>query len=247
MLKGSCKQTLNNESLPLQEGDLCFIPPYQEHTLEIFDDSLAINILIQKESFEEILLPTLRSNTILSDFFLSHLYSKNPMQRLVFMTGNDEAVRDDILEIYMETLCDDEYTQAIICHMIPIFFTRLLRRHGKHINTTTKEKQGNRQAIEIIRYIYNNYKTISLTQLAEYFHYSETHISRLIKDESGYNYKDFVRTIRLNQCKSLLLASPASIARIAEMVGYETPESLIRAFEKAFQMTPTQYRRIHAK
>lgn len=247
MLKGSCKQTLNNESLPLQEGDLCFIPPYQEHTLEIFDDSLAINILIQKENFEEILLPTLRSNTTLSDFFMSHLYSKNPMQRLVFMTGNDEAVRDDILEIYMETFSDDEYTQAIICHMLPIFFTHILRRHGRHINITNKEHRGNKQAIEIIRYIYNNYKIISLTQLAEHFHYSETHISRLIKNESGYNYKDFVRTVRLNQCKSLLLASSASIARIAEMVGYETPESLIRAFEKAFQMTPTQYRRIHAK
>lgn len=130
-----------------------------------------------------------------------------------------------------------------------IFFSRIQPQGGypKHINITNKENQGNRQAIEIIRYIYNNHKTISLTQLAEYFHYSETHISRLIKNESGYNYNDFVRTIRLNQCKSLLLASPASIACIAEMVGYETPESLIRAFEKAFQMTPTQYRRIHAK
>lgn len=247
MLKGSCQQTLQNESLPLHEGDLCFIPPYQEHTLEIFDDSIAINLMIQKESFAQILLPVLKHQTILSDFFISHLYSRYPMQRLVFMTAQDQDIKNNILDIYIEHSYNDSYTQSIISHMVQILFINLLRHHSNHINTISPQKHIHQQTIDMIRYIYNNYQNISLEALATQFHYSTAHISRLIKEESGYHYKDFVRNIRLEQCKEMLLASPASIAAIAEMVGYENPESLIRAFEKQFHITPTQYRNLHTK
>ena len=47
MLSGSCKQTPDKEDLPLHAGDICFIASKRKYTLEIFNDSIAINLMLR--------------------------------------------------------------------------------------------------------------------------------------------------------------------------------------------------------
>ena len=47
----------------------------------------------------------------------------------------------------------------------------------------------------------------------------------------------------MNHATALLKNTNRSIVEIGEDVGYENPESFIRAFKKMYEMTPSAYRR----
>lgn len=73
--------------------------------------------------------------------------------------------------------------------------------------------------------------------------YSVPHCSKLIREETGVGFVNFVRRIRMNHAAALLLNTRTSVADVAYMVGYENPESFIRVFQKVYAMSPTAYRK----
>lgn len=80
VMSGQCRQTISDKAMTLHEGDLCFIAPYTLHTLEVFDDSIIINIYIRVSTFDDIFFNLLRSKNILSLFFMNSLYATHHMQ-----------------------------------------------------------------------------------------------------------------------------------------------------------------------
>ena len=85
--------------------------------------------------------------------------------------------------------------------------------------------------------------TLNRENVASQFNYSVPHCSKLIRDETGVGFVAFVRRIKMNHAVALLLNTRTSVADIANMVGYENPESFIRVFQKVYQMSPTAYRK----
>ncbi len=245
MLRGTCKQTLGGENLPLRSGDLCFIPPFTKHTLEIFDDSVAINITIRKSKFQEIFLNNMRNDSLLTHFFLSALYSKNPMKRIVFSTGNDVQIEDTILSMYLEFISNDDYSSQVVENMIPILFINIQRKYSRTASVLKDSNTSNLTAIKLIEYINRNDSSTTLNKLADHFHYSIAHCSRLIKQETGMTFTAFLRHIRMLKARTLLLETNNSIAYIGEQLGFVNTETFIRTFQKEYNVSPTKYRKEH--
>lgn len=243
MLSGTARQHLDEELLTLNTGDICFIPPYTNHTLEIFDDSLAINIILRRDTFEDVFFNTIRTGDLLSRFFMSCLYSKTPMKRILFSTGDDTEIQEEILSMVMESITDDQYSDRLLTHMVPIFFAHVLRKYGRSASVLSAPDKNDENALNIIAYINDHYKNVSLKELSDVFHYSVSHISRLIRKETGTGFSAFTTGIRLAKATALLNQTNQSAAGISEMVGYENPETFIRAFERQYHMTPTAYRK----
>ena len=99
----------------------------------------------------------------------------------------------------------------------------------------------------LFKAIYNliqlNYASITLSQLAEKFHYTPEYTSRLCKATTGRSFTQILQQVRLEKAQVLLQDTNLSVANIANQVGYETTEYFIRVFKKQLQMTPTEYRR----
>lgn len=215
---------------------MCFVPPFVLHTLEVFDDSVVINLQIRRDTFDDLFFNSLRANNILSVFFMSCLYSQNPAKRIVFSTNGDEEIRDLVLNMYEEIVFRDEYSARLLASMVPVLFVKTLRGYGKtaSLKTATPQMRSSRIALRLITYINDNYKDITLEALAEHFNYSVPHCSKLIRDETGTGFVFFVRRVRMSRAASLLQTTSSSIADIGEMVGYDTTESFIRAFQKVY-------------
>lgn len=243
MLRGSCHQMLGGENLPLHQGDICFIPPHTKHTLEIFDDSVAINITVRRSKFQEIFLSNMRQGSLLTHFFLSSLYSKRPMRRIVFSTGLDTQIEATILSMYLENISDDEYSSQVLDHMLPLLFINIQRKYSKSASVIDGTSATNPAAMKLIEYINSNSTVISLNELADHFHYSVSHCSRLIKEETGMTYTAFLRHLRMSKAATMLLNSNNSVAYISELMGFLNTETFIRTFQKEFHETPTQYRK----
>ena len=245
VMKGQCGHKAGDLNMPLEQGDIFFLPPYVKQTIEVFDDeSVILNLHIRKDTFDDVFFNTLRYNNILSDFFMSSLYSKAPVQGILFHTGGDEEIRDIILEMYHEVELDDAYSWRLLNTMVPQLFAKLLRYYSDQaVFTGASIPKADNVRLRILSYINNHYKTVTLEELAEHFHYSVPHCSRLIRDETGVGFVAFVRRIKMNQAVALLLNTKTAISGISNMVGYENPESFIRVFQKVYGITPSAFRK----
>lgn len=103
--------------------------------------------------------------------------------------------------------------------------------------------QGREERIvDIMNYIQNHYKEVTLEGLSESFHLSSPYLSKYIKEKAGKTFQESVKEARLSKAKILLKESNQNVETIAENVGYENVEHFSRLFKKTFGMTPVQYR-----
>lgn len=99
------------------------------------------------------------------------------------------------------------------------------------------------QIIEITEYIKDNYtRPITVSTIAERFHYSYGHLERLFKENTGTNIIDFVMNVRLMHVESALIHDKKTVLEISEDAGFRNVKSLYLGFKKKHGVTPKQYR-----
>jgi len=82
----------------------------------------------------------------------------------------------------------------------------------------------------------------SISWLAEEFHMSRVQLFRKVKALTGTSPSLFVRSIRLQRAKELLLTTGLNISEIAYEVGFSDPAFFSRAFREKFGQSPTEVR-----
>ena len=96
--------------------------------------------------------------------------------------------------------------------------------------------------LKVKRFIEKNYmdSQLSLSTVASQFRISEVYLSKLFKQSFGQNFSKYVESLRLNEAKRLLEDESLSITRIAEIVGYNSPQSFRRAYKRVYGTTPRE-------
>lgn len=95
---------------------------------------------------------------------------------------------------------------------------------------------------EVIYYIENNYKKdISLNILSTKFNYTPAYLSKIIKDELGINYYEYLTRCRLRHAVSKL-TQEGKIGDIALNSGFSDVRAFNLMFKKHFGITPSRYR-----
>ncbi|MFP4377443.1 MAG: helix-turn-helix domain-containing protein [Spirochaetales bacterium] len=84
---------------------------------------------------------------------------------------------------------------------------------------------------------------LSLGLLADSFHISTAHASRVFRATVGQTYLQYVTNHRIKLAERLLTTTDLSVGEIAEQVGYGEVHSLIRSLKKARGVTPAEFRR----
>jgi AraC-like DNA-binding protein len=99
----------------------------------------------------------------------------------------------------------------------------------------------------VITYIHSNFReSLSLTGLAEMFHFHSTHLSELIHKHTGQSFVRLLHEIRLRHACALLSSTEMKIADIAAEVGYGSTQTLFRAFHNYKGLSPQAYRRLRS-
>ncbi|TLP39285.1 AraC family transcriptional regulator [Arcobacter arenosus] len=108
---------------------------------------------------------------------------------------------------------------------------------------TTQEKHT-QIANYTMNYIYNYIDTdINIDKLANKFEISRVYFQNIFKNQIGKNIYEAIKDIRLYKASNLLLTNKSStIKQIANMCGYSSQTSFIRAFRLRFNQTPKEWR-----
>jgi len=100
-------------------------------------------------------------------------------------------------------------------------------------------------ANDLMYYIYQHIDSdINLDELAQSLGVSKFHLHRLFKEQIGSNIYETIKSIRLQKASNLLITNTSStITEVANICGYSSQTSFIRAFKVRFSMTPKFWRK----
>ncbi|MEU5068514.1 helix-turn-helix domain-containing protein [Streptomyces virginiae] len=83
---------------------------------------------------------------------------------------------------------------------------------------------------------------LSVADLAEHAHVSERQLTRIFKTELGTTPAAYIESARVEVARNQLESTDATLERIASTCGFNTTDTLIRAFRRTLDTTPTEYR-----
>ena len=100
-------------------------------------------------------------------------------------------------------------------------------------------------ANNMMYYIYKYIDTdINIDELSGELGVSKFHLHRIFKEQMGMNIYETIKSIRLQKASNLLITNQAStITEVANMCGYASQTSFIRAFKERFGVTPKFWRK----
>jgi len=87
----------------------------------------------------------------------------------------------------------------------------------------------------------------SVASLSEVGHMSRSAFAARFRDTFNQTPMSFVRAVRLHRCALLLRTTPLSTSAIARRCGFASRSHFSDAFAKEYEMSPGQFRQVHAE
>ncbi len=245
VLKGQCRNTIKDRSIWMQEDDICLISPGAVHAMRVFDDSIIINILIRKSVFKETFFKIPANDNVLSEYFSEIFYTKNANHYLIFHTQGDDLLHNVLESLIWEEYRNrfDKYSDEIKEGLLSAIFSYLIRNHSREMEASKALYSENPRIMEVLQYLRENYRTATLKSTAAYFYYTQQHLSRLVRTETGLRFMEILTDIRMQKACDLLKNTTLRVLEVSSAVGYENTEHFYRAFRRKTGLTPREYRK----
>lgn len=97
-------------------------------------------------------------------------------------------------------------------------------------------------ADQLMNFIHENFhRDLSLSDLAEHFNLTSSYVSKVFKEQTGENFKEYLNMYRVKKAKEILSVQELKISQVASMVGFNNVNTFIRTFKKYVGLSPGQY------
>ena len=163
--------------------------------------------------------------------------------QFTFRSPDGETLREIVQEMLKYNTAgieNDFQLQGLLCR----FFSCLARSLSIPLSSVPKNDRENfyvRRAVEFVHYNYANHITVS--DMAKYVSLNRSYLFTLFQRVLKISPQEFLTTFRLTRAKEQLRLTNATVAAIAQSVGYRDPLVFSKAFKQMTGMTPVQYRK----
>jgi AraC-like DNA-binding protein len=182
-----------------------------------------------------------RPETDLSDFIVHHF------NRVVQLRG---GIDNKITALIRDFRSETEQRAAGYRHRIRSICTEMIVAVSRKISRQADRKgldrgsNGGPIVSAAKEYVIKHYsKDMTLGEIAWHVGKGEEHLARVFKRETGQSVFDYVREIRVNQAKTMLLNPAWSLTEIAGRCGFHSLSFFSRTFRQNTGMSPSHYRR----
>lgn len=129
-------------------------------------------------------------------------------------------------------------------------FSVLLQWHEKNILYAGDGiRKEDREAIkDVITYLHKHYsESISIDNIEKVAYMGRNKLSHIFKLQQGMSITEYVRVIRMEKAKALLIDTTIPINAVAKAIGYQNQGSFTERFQFETGLTPTEYRNQYNK
>ncbi|MGB0514150.1 MAG: GlxA family transcriptional regulator [Wenzhouxiangellaceae bacterium] len=133
-------------------------------------------------------------------------------------------------------------TAAAVARQLVMYLHRT-GNQAQYSDPLRAQNRADDRFADLVEWITNHLdKNMTIERLAERVSLTPRHFTRVFRERFGVTPGRYVEHLRLDRARALLDQGNARIEQVAAAVGYASDVAFRRAFERQFEMTPTQYR-----
>ncbi len=249
VLKGKCTFVFEGEKVTLSEGELCIVSPMSAHCLPLEPGCFAVSIVVRRSTFDKVFRSLLTQKDLISLFFRSSLYENRRANYILFKNGSDPLVNQTLKELVYECKVPEQYANDCAVSLLNLYLARVLRASSNAVQLYRHEGYSERDFdfSLVLNYIQQNYRTVTLSSLAQTFHFSESYLSKLIHKKLNKSFTEILRTLKMNNALEYLMNTQMKISEIADAVGYDSVDHFSRTFRKVYGVPPQEYKKSYSE
>ena len=223
--QGRLVNIIGGKEVVIQKGELLFLNQFTRHEiLPAGEEDIAINFMILPEFFD-VAYTMAGNNNVLADFLVNVLRQDEERGEYLHFKVAEVLQIQNLLENIIYSLVTGKGDQ-------------------NRINQTTYE---NMIAMTTLDYIEQQYRTATLTELCEKLHLPMHVLSKMIRKNTGFNFKELLQRKRLNKAAELMCETDLPVSDVIAAVGYENGSYFHRVFKEHYHMTPRAFRIANSK
>lgn len=241
ILSGEVNIQIGTETIEAVKGDFIYIPP----TLVFRADAISERASLRGMVFDSSILEQNMENFDAEVFYMFYLQSKNNIAP--FKEGHPVY---EILAKYMQDSYD-EYVAKDLCYKLPIraniylMMTALLRYYCGTKDDSDRMIYHNVLRLRpVIEYISKHYcEKIYVEKLSDMITVSPDYFTKMFKDSIGKTPIEYINGLRVNEAMYRLAETDATMADIAEGIGFCNPNYFHKIFKQYMNTSPLAYRK----
>ncbi len=140
----------------------------------------------------------------------------------------------------------------MIKNLLEILLIRLMREESEGKNPSSvflsKEEFDNRISNRIKEILYERIHTsLSMDELSAAMNYNKSYLFRQFKASTGQTVMSYFTALKIEHSKKALCETELSVAEIASLYAFDTPNYFSKVFKRKTGTSPTAYRRLHSQ
>ncbi|EEG30767.1 transcriptional regulator, AraC family [[Clostridium] methylpentosum DSM 5476] len=242
--RGGFVNVFPDHTVRMKQGDIMLLNPNILHAPYVErDDDIVFNIFISNPMIREKIIPLQKDNSLLISFFMEYLYFDSQDKKYLNFTDNSPdsiLLTEKMIEEYIE---QRPFYQNMTDAYLVLLFSQLSRDYYKNHSIDVLPKNHHTLSYDIINYIGQNCRSITLDSLAKHFQYTPNYLSRLIRQSTGKTFSQIVSQQKLQRAAGFITSTDMPIVDIGQIVGFYDVSHFIRSFKKEYHLTPAEYRK----
>lgn len=246
-----CEGTLTNiidgKQVIVRKGELLFLNQFTHHEILAAGRSdIAINFMVLPEFFD-VAYSMAGNNNVLADFLVNVLRRDNQQGEYLHFKVSEVLQIQNLLENMIYSLVTGKGDQNRINQTTMGLIFLYLLESVQYAEMRLPNQYENMITMTTLDYIEQQYKTATLTELCEKLHLPMHMLSKMIRKNTGFNFKELLQRKRLNKAVELMCETDLPIGDIIAAVGYENGSYFHRVFKERYHTTPRAFRVANGK
>ena len=245
--EGSLINIIGGKQVVIEAGELLFLNQFTRHEiLPAGKNDIAINFMILPEFFD-VAYTMAGSNNVLADFLVNVLRQNEEKGEYLHFRVAEVLQIQNLLENMIYSLVTGRGDQNRINQTTMGLIFLYLLDSVQYAEMRVPNQYENMISMTTLDYIEQNYKTATLTELCVRLHLPMHVLNKMIKKNTGFNFKELLQRKRMNKAIELMCETELPISDIIAAVGYENGSYFHRVFREKYHVTPRAFREINRK
>ena len=231
MCSGKTVHRINGgEPITVHAGELLFLGRGASHEIERAEyEDIAVNFIVLPQFFDTALERIGADNAL--GRFIANSISRAGLGFLLFRVADVLPVQNLVENLVWTLVNDTKNRRRITQNTMALLFLELLNCTDK---LAASENEGDHSALVMtaLREIEENYRTASLTDIAEKYGVTISYLSAAVHSTTGFTFKSLLRRKRMEKAAALLSGTKLSVSDIIMAVGVRTQAIFTGRFRK---------------
>lgn len=221
---GSGSIEVNGERFPLNVGCIHILPPGAQHSITSSEGGMTTyELKFYANNPDDDSIPT---TPVMLD--ISDTRAESVFKGMFNEMTNMHSFYEEMLSVKLEEL--------------QLWLKRTANKH----DSDDKRSSYSQKFTEVIFYMEQHYyEDISLKTLSDIAHMEKIYFLKKFKAEVGTTPVNYLRKLRINKSKKLLLNSEFNITQVATAVGFQSIHHFSNVFRALVGMSPSEYKELH--